>query len=70
MVCNRMEAWYREGINPQSRLPYLATYLGHKDINSTLAYLTITEQLMQHANERFRGANVGVLSSGSEGGRS
>jgi integrase/recombinase XerD len=70
MVCNRMEAWYREGINPQSRLPYLATYLGHKDINSTLAYLTITEQLMQHANERFRAANVGVLGSGSGGGRS
>ncbi len=22
MVCNRMEAWYRDGINPQSRLPY------------------------------------------------
>jgi integrase/recombinase XerD len=70
MVCNRMEAWYREGINPQSRLPYLATYLGHKDINSTLAYLTITEQLMQHANERFRSSNVGVLGSGSGGGRS
>jgi integrase/recombinase XerD len=51
-------------------LPYLATYLGHKDINSTLAYLTITEQLMQHANERFRAANVGVLGSGSAGGRS
>ncbi|MGH7489063.1 MAG: tyrosine-type recombinase/integrase, partial [bacterium] len=33
---NRMLAWYREGINPQSRLPYLATYLGHKNINSTL----------------------------------
>ncbi len=70
MVCNRMEAWYREGINPQSRLPYLATYLGHKDINSTLAYLTITQQLMQLANERFRAASVGVLGSGSGGGRS
>jgi integrase/recombinase XerD len=61
MVCNRMEAWYREGINPQSRLPYLATYLGHKDIHSTLAYLTITPQLMRHASDRFRAASVGVL---------
>ena len=25
-VASRMLAWYREGINPQSRLPYLATY--------------------------------------------
>ena len=53
-VCRRMVAWYREGINPQSRLPYLATYLGHKDINSTLVYLTITQELQQLANERFR----------------
>jgi integrase/recombinase XerD len=68
MVCNRMEEWYREGINPQSRLPYLATYLGHKDINSTLVYLTITQQLMQHASERFRAAGVGAF--GSVGGRS
>jgi integrase len=29
-VVNRMLAWYRDGINPQSRLPYLATYLAIK----------------------------------------
>lgn len=52
-VANRMLAWYREGINPQSRLPYLATYLGHKDINSTLVYLTITQELLQQAGNRF-----------------
>ena len=53
-VVNRMTAWYREGINPQARLPYLATYLGHKDINSTLVYLTVTQELLQEASERFR----------------
>lgn len=53
-VVNRMLAWYREGINPQTRLPYLATYLGHKDINSTLVYLTVTQDLLQQASERFR----------------
>jgi integrase len=53
-VYHRMLAWYREGINPQSRLPYLATYLGHKNINSTLVYLTITQELKQYASERFR----------------
>lgn len=52
-VCHRMLAWYREGVNPQSRLPFLSTYLGHKDINSTLIYLTITQELLQHASERF-----------------
>ena len=53
-VVNRMLTWYREGINPQTRLPYLATYLGHKDINSTLVYLTTTQELLQQAGERFR----------------
>ena len=53
-VVNRMLTWYREGINPQTRLPYLATYLGHKDINSTLVYLTVTQELLQQASERFR----------------
>lgn len=67
-VVNRMLAWYREGINPQSRLPYLATYLGHKDINSTLVYLTITQELLQEASERFRLRCARVLRSSTEGG--
>jgi integrase len=53
-VVQRMLTWYQAGINPQTRLPYLATYLGHKDINSTLVYLTITPELLQQASERFR----------------
>jgi len=61
MVVHRMTAWYREGINPQNRLPHLAAYLGHKDIHSTLVYLTITDELLQHANERFRIAQPDVL---------
>jgi integrase len=60
-VVNRMLSWYREGIDPQARLPYLATYLGHKDINSTLVYLTITQELLQQASERFRTFAVHTL---------
>jgi integrase len=60
-VVHRMTAWYRDGINPQSQLPYLAAYLGHRDIHSTLIYLTITQELLQRANERFRRAQAGVL---------
>jgi len=51
---HRLTAWYRDGIDPQSRLPYLATYLGHKSIESTLVYLTITDELLQKAGDRFR----------------
>jgi integrase/recombinase XerD len=60
-VVNRMLTWYREGINPQPLLPYLATYLGHKDVNSTLVYLTITQELLQQAGERFRARGAAVL---------
>ena len=37
------------GINPQERLPFLATYLGHRDIHSTLVYITVTQDLLQEA---------------------
>lgn len=60
-VVHRMTEWYRQGINPQSRLPYLAAYLGHRDIHSTLVYLTITQELLQSANERFRTAEADVV---------
>lgn len=53
-VVYRMLAWYRQGIDAQARLPYLATYLGHKDIHSTLVYLTVTQEFLQLASERFR----------------
>lgn len=66
-VVNRMLAWYRAGINPQSHLPYLATYLGHKDINSTLVYLTITQELLSRAGERFRALGVEVLRRSGKG---
>lgn len=61
MVGHRMRDWYKAGINPQSKLPYLATYLGHKDIRSTLAYLNITPELLQEAGERFRKNSATVL---------
>ncbi len=60
-VVHRMTQWYRQGINPQGHLPYLAAYLGHRDIHSTLVYLTITQELLQRANERFRTAETEVL---------
>jgi len=60
-VVHRMTQWYEQGINPQGRLAHLAAYLGHRDINSTLVYLTITQELLQHANQRFRASETDVL---------
>lgn len=60
-VVHRMLEWYRQGINPESKLPYLSTYLGHRGIHSTLVYLTITQELLGLANERFRALGVSAL---------
>ncbi len=67
-VGHRMMQWYRDGVNPQTQLPYLSTYLGHKDICSTLVYLNITPELLQQASERYRRHNAGALRAA--GGRS
>ncbi len=64
-VAHRMLHWYREGVEPQSRLPHLATYLGHKDIVSTLVYLNITPELLQQASERYRRRSAQALLGGA-----
>jgi integrase len=66
MVVNRILEWYKAGINPQDRLPFLATYLGHRDINSTLVYITVTQDLLHHASERFRALGAPCLDLGQE----
>lgn len=66
MVVNRILEWYRTGIDPQDRLPFLATYLGRRDINSTLVYITVTQDLLHYANERFRAIGAPCLSLGQE----
>jgi integrase len=60
-VVHRMLAWYREGVDVQARLPYLWTYLGHRDLHSTIVYLTVTQELLQEASERFRKFGGGLL---------
>jgi integrase/recombinase XerD len=59
-VVHRMTKWYRDGINPENHLPYLATYLGHRNVHSTLVYLTVTQELLRHASDRFRAAEPEV----------
>lgn len=45
--------WYREGVDVQSKLILLSTFMGHTEINSTEVYLTITMELLKEASERF-----------------
>lgn len=45
--------WYHAGLDPATRLCQLATFMGHVDPASTAVYLTITPELLAHANQRF-----------------
>lgn len=45
--------WYRSGIDPTQKLPYLSAFMGHVNPNSTVVYLTITTELLELANQRF-----------------
>ena len=60
-VAHRMARWYRDGVDVQNRLPYLATYLGHKDIQSTLVYLNTTPDVLQQASERYRRYGISAM---------
>ncbi len=45
--------WYREGVDPAERLLYLSTFLGHVSPATTAVYLTITNELLQAASQRY-----------------
>lgn len=45
--------WYHSGVDPQSRLLHLSTFLGHVSPESTAVYLTVTSDLLGEANRRF-----------------
>ena len=57
--------WYREGVDPQSRLFRLSTFMGHVSPTSTAVYLTITPELLAEANRRFEAFAEAVFSEGS-----
>jgi site-specific recombinase XerD len=53
--------WYRLGLDPQTKLLALSTFMGHADISSTAVYLTPTPELLEHANRRFRAFAAATL---------
>jgi integrase/recombinase XerD len=58
---HRLISWYQEKADVQQLLPWLSTYMGHAYLSSTSVYLTMTNELLQEAGERFetyaRGSN-------------
>lgn len=56
--------WYRLGLDPQTRLLALSTFMGHVDVNSTAVYLTTTPELLEEASSRFRAFADATLREG------
>ena len=48
-----LRRWHREGLDVESRIPHLATYLGHACVSSTYWYLTADPELLQLAARRL-----------------
>ena len=51
-----MHRWIDQGVDLQSRLPYLQTYMGHKDLNATAYYIhLLPERLVASAGIDWEG---------------
>jgi integrase len=52
-ACNTLLRWLKSGINVDTKILYLSTYLGHVKVADTYWYLTGTPELMQYASGNF-----------------
>ncbi len=62
---HKLESWYKQGVDLKTKLPVLATYLGHKSLVGTQRYLQLTPEIFPDINERLE-QFVGNLISGDE----
>jgi integrase len=58
-ICNRLLAWYREGVDVNSAILALSTYVGHMQVTDTYWYLTGIPELMTIAAQRFERSILG-----------
>ena len=54
--------WHRAGKDVDAQLPWLSTYLGHRDPKSTYWYLSATPELLAAAADRLQAASTAVSS--------
>ncbi len=59
-----LERWYKTGTNLNTKLPHLATYLGHINPVSTHYYLHLTPELQQSASRRYHEYAFHVFTEG------
>jgi integrase len=53
MVVRRIQAWYADGVDVESRISALATYLGHVEVRELYWYLSAVPELMSLVADRF-----------------
>jgi len=52
-ACRRLLIWYQQGIDIDTMMIYLSTYLGHTKITHTYWYLTATSELLSVISNKF-----------------
>jgi integrase len=60
-----LDRWYRQGVDVQSKLAHLATYMGHVSVVSTHYYLQLSSELGQSASKRFHRYASEIFTGGS-----
>jgi integrase/recombinase XerD len=53
MVVRRIQSWHAQGVDADSKLPVLATYLGHVEVRELYGYLSAVPELMSIVADRF-----------------
>jgi len=53
MVVRRIQTWHAQGVDVDSKIPLLATYLGHVEVRELYWYLSAVPELMSIIAQRF-----------------
>lgn len=53
MIVRRIQTWHADGVNVDTQLPILATYVGHAELRGLYWYLSATPELMSIIGARF-----------------
>jgi len=61
-----LHRWYQQGVEVQTKLPHLATYMGHVCAVSTHHYLHLTPDLRNSASQRFHQYAIDIFGHGGE----
>lgn len=63
-ICRRLLAWYQEGIDVDSAMLSLSTYVGHAQVTHTYWYITGIPELMSIVAQRFERSARGATTHG------